>query len=379
MRSIRLGSLLGIPLHINPGWFLICGLTIWVLAARVFPTILPRESMTTHIAMALVSAFIFFASIVLHELAHSVVAKRYGIPVRSITLFIFGGVAHITREAARPLSEMLMAASGPLLSIVLGAGFLGVWFLAGSGTTDPVSITIFWVAIMNLALGIFNFLPAFPMDGGRVFRSIIWLITGNYARATSVAGWTGRGFGWSMIGLGGLAIAGFDVFLAAEPIGGIWLYPLIGLFLDTGARRSLVQLRYVRELQRFRARDLMLADPPVAEADRPLGPLARGVLEINPRVCYFVEDRGALAGILSAFELRDVPESLWDTTTAREAMVPSSDLRPVDPELLASDVLVEMENEGLLHAPVVEQGRVIGIIARERILGVLRQAGLLPA
>ncbi len=376
MRSIRLGSLMGIPLFINPGWFIIAALTIWLLAFQFFPTALPGSSRIMHIGMALVSALIFFSSIVLHELAHSVVAKRYGIPVSSITLFIFGGVAHITREAARPANELLMAAAGPATSLALGALFVGIWLLLGADLSSPVGLTIAFSGWMNIILGVFNMLPAFPMDGGRVFRSIIWYFTGSYSRATSVAGWTGRGFSWMLITLGAFAIVGIDVYIAANPLGGIWLV-LIGLFLDNGARRSLVQLTYVRELNRFNARDLMVEDPPIADADRSIGSLARGVIEINPRVCFFVEDRGVLAGILSAYEVREVPEELWDRVTAREAMVPRQNLRPMAPETPVSDVLLEMENEGLLHTPVVDGGRVIGIIGRERIVNVLRQAGLI--
>ncbi len=373
VRSIRIGSLLGIPLLINPGWFIIAGLTLWLLAFQFFPAVLPDSGRTLHIVMAVLSAVIFFASIVAHELAHSVVAKYYGIPVRSISLFIFGGVAHITREAARPFNEILMAAAGPLMSLVLGVLFLVAWVIADS--SGPFGVVLAFSGFMNIILGIFNLLPAFPMDGGRVFRALVWLAVGDYNRATSVAAWVGRGFAWFIIFLGGLAALGINVGIASNVLGGIWLV-LIGLFLETGARRSLTQLTYIEELNRFSLTDLMITDPPVAEADRSLESLARGVLEINPRVCYFVEDEGTLAGILSAYELREIPESLWQQMTAREAMVPREQLRPVSPSTSVSDALLEMENEGLLHAPVVDEGRVVGVIGRERIVNVLRQAGL---
>ncbi len=379
MRTLRIGSLLGIPLLVNPGWFLIAALTVWLLATQIFPDVLPELSTGVHIAMALVSAVLFFSSIILHELAHSVVAKFYGIPVRSITLFLFGGVAHITREATRPLNELLMAAAGPLLSLALGAILIGAWFLFGSVTDEPLPIIIFWAGAMNIILGIFNFLPAFPMDGGRVFRSIIWLVTGDFQRSTVIAAWTGRLFAWSMMAIGALAIAGLTIpVIATTPISGLWLI-LIGFFLENGARQSLVQVRLIRELQRFTARDLMLSDPPVADAARSIGSLARGVIEINPRVAYFVEENGSLAGILSSFEVLEIPERMWDTITAGEAMVPTARLVAMKPDAPLSEVLLEMENEDLLHAPVVEEGRVIGIIPRERIVNVLRQAGLISA
>lgn len=375
MRNIRLGTLVGIPLYINPGWFVIAGLTLWLLAFQAFPSVLPDAGRSTHIVMAVVGATIFFVSIILHELAHGLIARQYGIPVRSISLFIFGGVAHITREATDPLKEMIMAAAGPFTSLALGGGFVAAWY--GTGTPDNAfGIILAFSGFMNIILGIFNLLPAFPMDGGRVFRSAVWLFTGDYNRATLVAGWTGRGFAWLLVLVGVLALVGLDVRLANDALGGVWLI-LIGLFLESGARRSLVQLTYLRELNRFHVRDLMVSDPPVADADRSLGSLARGVLDINPRVCYFVEHQGALAGILSAYELREIPEALWDQITAGDAMVPTARLRPMAPDTLLSEVLIEMENEGLLHAPVVDDGQVVGVIGRERIVNVLRQAGLI--
>jgi Zn-dependent protease/CBS domain-containing protein len=376
MRNIRLGSLLGIPILVNPSWFLLFGLTTWVLATQVFPDALQTASSRTHFIMAAASVLLFFCSIILHELAHSVVARAYKIPVRSITLFLFGGVAQITREAARPIAELLMAAAGPLTSFVLGFVFLGIWFALGSQDTRPIDFVLFWLGWMNFVLGVFNFLPAFPMDGGRVFRSLIWLITGNYNRATSVAAWTGRGIAWTMMAMGGLALLSFNVFIARDPLGGGWLV-LIGVFLENAARQSLQQNRLVRTLQQYATGDLMVADPPVVAGTMTVGSLARGVLELNPRVCYFVEENGSLAGLISGYQMRAIPEALWDVTTATQAMVAKDRLRAARREQPVSEVLLEMETENLLHMPVVEEGRVIGVIARDRILGVLRQAGLL--
>src|SRR5690606_390142 len=136
---------------------------------------------------------------------------------------------------SRPLNELIMAAAGPLLSLVLGGAFLAVWWIAGGGADSPWMITLVWSGWMNIVLGVFNFLPAFPMDGGRILRSLIWLLSGSHDRATVVAAWTGRGFGWAMMALGAATVAGFDVFLAASPLGGIW-FILIGAFLENGAR-----------------------------------------------------------------------------------------------------------------------------------------------
>lgn len=376
LRSFRVATLLGIPVLVNPSWFLLFGVTMWFLATQFYPAAMAEGSRGTHYVMAAASVLGFFASIVLHELAHSVVAKWFQIPVKSITLFVFGGVAQVTREAARPLQELLMAAAGPLTSLALGGVCFGAWALLGARADRALDYVLVWLALMNVVLGVFNLLPAFPMDGGRVFRSLVWLLTGNHALATGAAAWTGRGFAWTMVAVGALAMLGRDSWLANSWAGGAWLV-LIGLFLENAARRALLQNRLVQELARYRAEDVMLAEPPVVEAGQRVGALARGVPELNPRVVYMVSDGERLAGILSGYELRAVPEPLWDEVTAGQVMVPRDQLRATARNRLVSDVLLEMETEELLHMPVVEEGRVIGVVARDRILGLLRQAGLL--
>lgn len=374
MRSFRVGSFLGIPILVHPTWVVPLGVVIWVLAFQVYPHAYPRGSSSTYLAMAVGSAVLFFASLVLHEMAHSLLARAYRIPVRSITLFLLGGVAQITREPSKPLAELAVAFVGPLTSAALGAAFLGAWYLMGGGGGGPLNIVVVSLGGMNLVIAAFNLLPIFPMDGGRIFRAGVWLVTGNPVRATSVAAWSGRGIAWAMMGAALLMLLGADLRIAASPTDGAW-FLLMGLFLETATRQSLRQNRLIDALRRYRASDLMTADPPVVGLEMTLDALAR-VVELNPRVCYFVEEHGRLAGILSAYQLRQVAAPAWATTTAAEAMVPRAELRPTGPDALASDVLLEMETEDLLHMPVVDDGRVVGIIGRDRIVGVLRQAGL---
>ena len=375
-RTYRIASVLGIPVLVSPTWFLLAALTTWILAVQIFPDWIENQPRGVYVLMALASAWFFFGSIILHELAHSVVAKLYSIPVKSITLFIFGGVAHITREARRPLAELLMAVAGPLMSALLGGIFFGVWYLAGSNTHRPIVAVIVWLAFTNIGLALFNLIPAFPMDGGRVFRSLLWLLTGNYHRATQIAAWSGRGFGWVLMAAGAVSFTGVDIYVADGYLGGFWLI-LIGLFLENAARQGIFQNRVVRKLQTYQASELMQRNPPVVDAGMSLASLARGVLDLNPRVCYFVAEHGRLAGILSSFQIRSVHEALWDSTTAGQAMIPSARLRAVGPDRPASDVLLEMETDELTHMPVVEGGQVLGVIGRDRILNVLLQAGYL--
>jgi Zn-dependent protease/CBS domain-containing protein len=375
MRNIRLGSLLGIPILVNPTWFLLLAYVVSVLGFQVFPDQFEDENVGTYVVLSVGTALFFFFCIILHELAHSAVARLYQIPVKSITLFVFGGVAQITREAKRPLAELLMAAAGPAMSAVLAGIFFFLTWLVGRDADDPLDFTLFWLGITNLALAIFNMIPAFPMDGGRVFRSLLWLITRNQFRATLIAGWTGRLFGWALMALGALTLFGLD-FAGTQQWTGVWTV-LIGLFLESAARQSLAQNRAINVLNGFSVKELMQPDPPVVLGDAPVGLLARGVLDINPIVCYMVESGGKLAGILSGWQMRQVPEAQWDTTTAAEAMVPSARLHPVGPERRAADVLMEMEDGDLTHLPVVEDGRVLGVIGRDRMIMALRQAGML--
>jgi Zn-dependent protease/CBS domain-containing protein len=370
--------LFGISILVHPLWFVLFGLTTLLLATDFYPHMLQDRGRATHIAAAVASSLLFFASILLHELAHSVVARLYRIPVRSITLFLFGGVAQITREAARPTAELLMALAGPATSILLAAAFLGVWFAAGAGEHTPLELMLLWLTIMNAIIGVFNLLPAFPMDGGRVLRSLLWLASGNLFRSTQIAGWTGRTIAWGMIAVGILGLAGRDLFIVDNAMNGAW-FMLVGFFLENAARQGLLHNRLVKTLGQYRASDLMTPDPPVVDAEMSVAALARGVLDLNPRVCYFVEEQGRLAGIVSAYQMRAIPELMWDRTTAREAMVPSARLQAVAPDRPAADVLVEMVDDEMAHLPVVADGRVIGVIGRDRIFGVLRQAGLLPA
>ncbi len=376
MKNFKLGTILGIPILISPSFFVLFAVITVILGANFYPEAHAGASAWTYTLMAAVSAPLFFSSIVLHELGHSVVARLYKIPVKSITLFALGGVAHISKDATRPVAELLMAIAGPLASLLIGAAFIGAWFALGAGEDSAVDAVLLGLGGMNVVLAIFNLIPLFPMDGGRVFRSIVWMITGNYHRATSIAAWTGRFMAWGLMGAGVLGMAGMDVYLASDTFSGLWLLG-IGFFLENAARTSLLQNRLIGALNRYTTEELMVKDPPVVEADMSVAALARGVIEINPRVCYFIEDHGKLAGILSAYQMRAIPEPLWDSTTAAQAMVPSEKLRATNPEQRVSDVLVEMESGDLTHMPVVEKGRVVGVIGRDRILGVLHKDGLI--
>ncbi len=378
MRSLRIATIFDIPILVHPSWFLLFAGVTGILAIQVFPDELAGRSSLTYFLMAAVSVLLFFVSLIAHELAHSAVARAQNIPVRNITLFIFGGVAQITREARRPIAELALAIAGPLASVAAAALFLFARWLIGAQNDRAVDVVLLWLGLTNIVVAIFNMIPAFPMDGGRAFRSIIWLFTGNQHRATEIAAWIGRAFAWSLMTIGLLAIGGIigrnndSLRFFNGP-----MIIIVGLFLENAARQSLVQARAIRILDRYHASDLMTTDLPVVDRSAPLGALARGVLEINPRITYFVEDQGKLVGILSGYQIAKIPESKWDSLTAGLAMVPSDRLQAFGPGDLASEVLMAMENAELTHTPVVDRGRVVGVVGRDRLLGVLQQAGFL--
>ena len=237
--SLRLGKIFGIPIGINYTWFIVFALVTMSLATGYFPSRYNDWGTATYIGIGVLTSVLFFLSVVLHELAHSVVALAWGIPVKSITLFIFGGVASIGREPERPLAEFLIAIVGPISSLLLALGF-GILWLAGQFLNfTPLTGLGFYLATVNLSLALFNMIPGFPLDGGRVFRSVAWALTGDMNRATRWAAKTGRVIAVLMIVGGGV------MFLMGNWSSGLWL-AFIGWFLDNAASQSAQQV-WIRE------------------------------------------------------------------------------------------------------------------------------------
>lgn len=227
--SLRLGRVFGIPIEIDISWVLVFLLLTYLLAGQ-FDDARLRWPAAQRWTVAMITVVLFFLSVLAHELSHSVMALSKGIPVRGITLFIFGGVSRLDREPQRPITEFMVAVVGPLLSIVLAVIFGAVWFLLGRGDS-PVEVVLLLLVWTNLSLGVFNLVPGYPLDGGRLLRAGIWGITGNHRKATRIAAGMGQAVGVAMV-IGGVSLA---VFL--EPVDGVWL-GIVGMFLFSMARRS---------------------------------------------------------------------------------------------------------------------------------------------
>jgi Zn-dependent protease len=359
---------LGIPIRLDLSWFLTFGFVIFILGAWVYPEWLPDAGAPVHWLLAVVSGLLFFASLLLHELAHSLVARAYGIPVKGITLFIFGGVAQITREATRPFVEFVMALAGPATSVLLAGLLLLLWWAVGSGSEEPGAVMIEWLMVMNLGVALFNMAPGFPLDGGRVLRSILWGVIGDFRRATFLASWCGRLMAYLLI-LAGVAAVVIDV-PWLTPLTGLW-FVFLGFFLESAARQSWQQLKVLEFLRTQKAGDVMSRGFSAVPSWSTLEDLARGYAGSLPAMCLFVTENERVTGLLGHEQLRAVPRAEWGNVTAGGAMKPSSQVRVVDPETDLATVLQTMEGEDIRHAPVVEDGRLVGLLSRDAIVRLL--------
>jgi Zn-dependent protease/CBS domain-containing protein len=359
--ALNIGKLFGIQLRLHFTWIIIF----------VFLTVLlvsPNWLSPLWWVAGIITCLLFFASVVAHELAHSLVGRANGIPVKSITLFIFGGLAQMAREATRPGAEFKMAVAGPICSLVIGCLF-GVLWVFTPGMIEPIAIMIQWLAYINIALAIFNLIPGFPLDGGRVFRSLLWQITGNYQRATRIATQVGRVIGYLFI-LGGILIAflrpwGLNWFT------GLWL-AFIGWFLENAASASYRQAQWRETLHRFTASQVMTSDYPVVPFDITVSRLVQEYGFVSERHFFLVANEDKLEGVLTLHNIKSVSQNNWDFTQVKEIMTPINELKVAGPEQDALSILEQMDEDNINQMPVVSGGRVIGFIARDNLIRFLR-------
>lgn len=362
--SIRLGKVLGININLHYSWFLIFAFFTFIL----YDTFNEDYSRWVSVIAGMGASLLLFASVVAHELSHSLVAIRSGIPVKSITLFILGGVAQITREASRPMTELKMAIAGPACSLALSFVLGLVWYLiwGSSGQNGAFDNIIFWLAWINFALALFNLIPGFPLDGGRVLRALIWQRTGNYKRATHIASVTGRGFAYLFIGSGAIIfIASIFTTLEAE-FSGIWLV-FIGWFLNNAAGGTYRQLEMREALQGFTAQTVMNTNYIVIPPNLRLRELVQGYV-MQGRHYFVVADEGRLRGIVTLEDIKKVPQAQWENTPVSAAMLPSDKVASVHPGEAALSVLERMEEHGINAIPVIRDGVIVGIVDRENLL-----------
>lgn len=357
--GFRVASIRGFDVRIDPSWFVLFFLILWSLSAGTFPAVAPGLASSAYWAMGLAGALLFFVSILLHELAHSIVAQSKGIGIHGITLFVFGGVAHTQEEPRRPEDELAIAGIGPVVSFGLGAAFLFFAALGrGLGWSPVVHEVAQYLGFINLLLAVFNLLPGYPLDGGRVFRAVVWRRTGDLARATRWATALGR---WLGLGLIALGIA--EAILLGALLGGLWLV-LIGSFLRGAASSAASQEVLEHALAGVRAVDVMARDTPVVDAHMSLRDIARGTALRSPRTSFPVRDKGRIVGTLPMSRLERTPREQWSATPVGAVMRSLDRQAVVHPDTEMSEVLDKMRSAEDGQLLVMDEDRVVGSISR---------------
>lgn len=363
MRAIRLGRIAGIEINLDWSWLVILALFTGSLATGHFPQTVPGLSSVAYVGAGLLASLLLFASVIAHELGHSLVARRYGLPVKDITLFIFGGVSSLGSEPQTPGAEFLIAVIGPVVSLVLGGAF---WLLSlPLSGLSPLGFSILgYLGAANIALAIFNLLPGFPLDGGRVLQAILWKTTGNMQRATRGAARTGQVLALLFILLGIWQFFNGDVF------GGIWI-GFIGWFLFNAAQAVTRQTLVDNAFRGVTVRDLMQPAPVSVPANISLQRVVEEyILPLGLRAIPVVQ-AGQPVGIISLQDMRKVPRQQWEDTPVGHAMTPLERIRTVAPQQPIADVLPLLAESDTGRLLVVENDSLVGMLSREAIVRAL--------
>ena len=361
--TFRLGSIFGVTIAVHFTWFVIFALITFSMAGT-FAASFPGLPPAAHFLIGVAASLLFFGSVLFHEMAHSLMAIRSGKPVRSITLFIFGGVSEIGKEAARPGEEIRIALVGPLSSYFLAVVFGGLWLL--SRRRAPVIGEVSqWLATVNVILGTFNLLPGIPLDGGRVLRGIAWSVTGDKDRATRVAAGAGRTIGYMMI-IGGVFVA----FRLNHLFNGVWL-GFLGWFLVHAAEMEWRRTAVDHAIAGVTASEVMSRDCPSVPGDTSLAEFVEHFLLRSGRRCYVVGESEAPRGIITLNDLLSVPRDEWGRTSVQAAMRRADQIYSVSPDTELEDALRLMDDRNVAQVPVMLDGRLLGLIGRERLIRLI--------
>ena len=364
-KVFRLGAVRGIDIRVDVSWVLIALLITWSFWAR-FASGDDDHSSGVALAMAVIGAALFFGSILVHELAHALEAQRRGVTVAGITLFIFGGATTIDEDSRTPREEAWIALAGPVTSLLIGAVLLGIDLFVAQ---PQLGALLGWLGFINVLLGLFNLIPGFPMDGGRVLRAILWRIRGDRLVATRSAALVGRAFGYLLIGLG--------VFMALRPGGSIfsslWL-ALIGWFLSNAAEATVAQAGVERSLRGVRVRDAMDLEPPSVSPNEPVAELVQErMLRGEDRSFLVRHDDGGLAGMVTLGDVRRLPREDWAAARVTDIMTRFPDLATIGPDAPLADALRLIQEKEIGQLPVIDgdERSPVGIVTRRGILRLI--------
>ena len=352
--TIQLGRVAGIRIGVNWSWLIVFALIVWSLAAAVFPSQNPGLSDGEYLAMAVVAAVLFFVSLLLHELGHALQARRDGVEIEGINLWLFGGVAQFKGDFPSASAEFRIAIAGPLVSLVLGVFFVLVAVVAG--LPSAVDGVVAWLGFANLILLAFNLLPALPLDGGRILRSALWYLRGDLQWATWLASGVGRGFGFLLVGLG------LFMLIAEGTFSGAWL-AFVGWFLLQAATAEARYVATKQALDGLRVRDLMIREPVTVTADLTLGQFMDDVAWSRRYTTYPVLEHGRPIGLLAFRSVANVPREEWDTRRVRDAMVPFEEVPQLTEAEPAIDALAELSSSDVNRGLVVDDDRLAGFLS----------------
>jgi Zn-dependent protease len=365
-KRINLFKLLGFQVRIDFSWIIIAVLIAWSLSTGLFPFRFEGLSTQTYWIMGIVGAIGLFLSIIVHEFSHSLVARKYGIPMKGITLFIFGGMAEMSDEPPSPKAEFMMAGVGPVSSILIAGIFYAIYSVGVSaGIPRPVNGVIQYLAFINGLLAAFNLIPAFPLDGGRVLRSILWGIKGNLRWATRISSWIGSGFGVLLIVLGVLN------FFGGNFIGGMWWF-LIGMFLYSAAKMSYQQLLTRRALEGESVRRFMKTDPVTVTPDMTVDRLVEDYVYVFHHKMYpVISDSDKVDGCVTTRQIKEVPREEWGRKRVKDIAVPCSEDNTIAPDADAIKALSMMNRSGTSRLIVREGDRLAGVVSLKDMLKFL--------
>lgn len=364
-RNIKLFKIFGIEVGLNWSWFLIFILVIFSLSTQVFPGWYPQFSLLTNIILGFITAIFFFTSVLIHELSHSVVANLRGVTIKKINLFMFGGVAQMSKPPQTAVQEFLMAIAGPLASFVLSIFFGIFWF--GLRLTNfkflPIIAFFGYLSLINLSLGIFNLLPGFPMDGGRILRSILWYLTEDLLSSTRIASILGQIIGYGMAAFGFLSIFIYQL----QSFGGIW-FIVLGLFLQNLAKTSYKQEIIRSSLETIFVRDVMRRDVQTINPDITINDLVKNWFMIYSHKIFPVLENGKIIETITTEDVKIIPKDRWLTTKVKEVLRPVKDTQLIDSNVNVIDAISKMNDKQLDYLLVTDQNKFLGIIYKNDIM-----------
>jgi len=369
MRSnIKLGKISGIEIGLHYSWFIIAALIVFSLGEH-FRQVNPNWGTAQIWIAALITAALFFVTLLLHELAHSLVAQRRGLKVTSITLFALGGVSQIQDDATDAKTEFLVAIAGPIASLIIGFGCLAIALgLGWQRSIEPqtaVTGVLVWLGYINILLAVFNMIPGFPLDGGRVLRAIVWAITKNADRSTRIAARVGQVVAFLFI------LDGVVKFFSGDGFSGLWI-AFIGWFLMDAAKASYAQVGITESLRGIPVSEVMSRDCAIVSSGMSLQEFVNTYLLRAGERCFAVEDQGHFVGLITLRDVGRIPRDRWDKTTVREAMRPLRELYIVTPDTPVLDALKLVASNDVNQLPVVANGTLQGVVSRSQLMQLLQ-------